>query len=147
MPGTEESDRPLALEGERITLRPVQRSVSAVGSFLGFDEVTVMAEVTGRVAKVFHDVGDIVKPGDVLMELDTIDLELELEQTRRALELEVVRLGVQVPEEASVAGPDHGAAEGLSRSRRSHRWCEPISRSASPGGSCSGRSSWCKPMR
>lgn len=88
----------LTLEGERITLRPVQRSVSAVGSFLGYDEVTVMAEVTGRVAKVFHDVGDIVKPGDVLMELDTIDLELELEQTRRALELEVVRLGIQVPE-------------------------------------------------
>ena len=62
-----------------------------------------MAEVTGRVAKVYHDVGDIVKPGDVLMELDTIDLELELEQTRRALELEVIRLGVKVPEEASVA--------------------------------------------
>ncbi len=96
--GTEESDEPLSLEGDRITLRPVQRSVSAVGSFLGFDEITVMAEVTGQVAKVFHDVGDIVKPGDVLMELDTIDLELELEQTRRALELEVVRLGIQVPE-------------------------------------------------
>jgi multidrug efflux pump subunit AcrA (membrane-fusion protein) len=96
--GTDVSDEPLSLEGDRITLRPVQRSVSAVGSFLGFDEITVMAEVTGRVAKVFHDVGDIVKPGDVLMELDTIDLELELEQTRRALELEVVRLGIQVPE-------------------------------------------------
>jgi multidrug efflux pump subunit AcrA (membrane-fusion protein) len=97
-PAAEESDRPLALEGERIALRPVQRSVSAVGSFNGFDEITVMAEVTGRVAKVYHDVGDIVKPGDVLMELDPIDLELELEQTRRALELEVIRLGIQVPE-------------------------------------------------
>ncbi len=92
-------DRAIALEGERITLRPVQRSVGAVGSFFGYDEVTVTAEVTGRVAKVFHDVGDIVRPGDVLMELDTTDFELELEQTRRALELEVIRLGVKVPAE------------------------------------------------
>jgi multidrug efflux pump subunit AcrA (membrane-fusion protein) len=92
-------DRAIALEGERITLRPVQRSVGAVGSFFGYDEVTVTAEVTGRVAKVHHDVGDIVRPGDVLMELDTTDFGLELEQTRRALELDVIRLGVKVPAE------------------------------------------------
>ena len=78
-------ERAIALEGERITVRPVQRSVGAVGSFFGYDEVTVTAEVSGRVAKVLHDVGDIVSPGDVLMELDTTDFELELEQTRRAL--------------------------------------------------------------
>jgi len=91
--------RSVALEGERITLRPVQRSVGAVGTFSGYDEVTVAAEVSGRVAKVFHDVGDILKPGDPLMELDTTDYALELEQTRRALELEVVRLGVEAPPE------------------------------------------------
>ncbi|MCU0962126.1 MAG: efflux RND transporter periplasmic adaptor subunit [Pirellulaceae bacterium] len=91
--------RSIVLEGERITLRPVQRSISAVGSFYGYDELTVTAEVTGRVAKVFHDVGDLVRPADALMELDTTDYALELEQTRRALELEVIRLGVKVPEE------------------------------------------------
>ena len=56
-----------------------------MGSFFGYDEITVTAEVTGRVAKVYHDVGDIVRPGDVLMELDKTDLELDLEQTRRVL--------------------------------------------------------------
>ncbi|MHB8863149.1 MAG: efflux RND transporter periplasmic adaptor subunit [Pirellulaceae bacterium] len=89
----------IALEGERIELRPVQRAVSAVGNFFGYDELTVMAEVTGRVARVYHDVGDIVRPGDVLMELDKTEFELELELTRRALELEVIRMGIQVPEE------------------------------------------------
>jgi len=101
-------ERMIALEGERITVRPVQRSVGAVGSFFGYDEVTVTAEVSGRVAKVLHDVGDIVRPGDVLMELDTTDFELELELTRRALELEVVRLGVPVPERP--VSPDEIAA-------------------------------------
>ena len=92
-------DRIIALEGERIVLRPVQRSVSAVGSFFGYDEITVTAEVKGRVAKVYHDVGDIVRPGDVLMELDKTDLELDLEQTRKSLELDVIRLGIDVPDE------------------------------------------------
>lgn len=91
------SERTFVLEGERMVQRHVQRSVGAVGSFFGYDEVTVAAEVSGRVAKVFHDVGDIVNPGDPLMQLDTTDFELELEQTRRSLELEVVRLGVDVP--------------------------------------------------
>jgi multidrug efflux pump subunit AcrA (membrane-fusion protein) len=91
-------DRAIALEGERIALRSVQRSVGAVGSFFGYDELTVRAQVTGRVAKVFHDVGDIVHPGDVLMELDKTDLDLDLEQTWRALELEVTRLGIDVPD-------------------------------------------------
>lgn len=93
------AERAVSLEGERITLRSVQRSVGAVGTFAGFDEVTVKAEVSGPVAKVYHDVGDIVHPGDVLIELDKTDFDLELELTRRALELEVVRLGVKVPEE------------------------------------------------
>ncbi len=93
------AERLIVLEGERITVRPVQRSVDAVGTFAGYDEVTVTAEVSGRVAKIFHDVGDIVRPGDPLLELDTTDFELELEQTRRALELEVVRLGVPIPSE------------------------------------------------
>ncbi len=90
-------ERAITLEGERIAIRRVQRSVGAVGSFSGYDEVTVAAEVSGRVAKVCHDVGDIVSPGDVLMELDKTDFELELEQTRRSLELELVRLGAKIP--------------------------------------------------
>ena len=62
-----------------IVPRRVQRSVQVVGSFWGYDEVTVMAEVAGRVAKVFHEVGDVVRPGDVLLEIDPTDYELAVE--------------------------------------------------------------------
>jgi multidrug efflux pump subunit AcrA (membrane-fusion protein) len=53
-----------------------------------------MAEVSGRVIKVHHDVGDIVKPGDVLLEIDPTDYELAVQETRRSLELDVTRIGL-----------------------------------------------------
>ena len=92
------TERSVAVSVAPITVRHVQRGVGAVGSFYGFDEVTVMAEVTGQVVKVNYDVGDIVRPGDVLLEVDKTDYELDIELTRRAIEAEVMRLGIEVPD-------------------------------------------------
>lgn len=83
-----------------IVPRKVQRSVQVVGTFSGYDEVTVMAEVSGRVATVLHEVGDVVRPGDVLLEIDPTDYELAVEEMRRALELEAARVGIPPPPEA-----------------------------------------------
>lgn len=93
----EVAERSVAVSVAPITVRHVQRTVGAVGSFYGFDEVTLMAEVTGQVAKVNYDVGDIVRPGDVLLEIDKTDFQLDIELTRRAIEAEVMRLGIDVP--------------------------------------------------
>jgi len=84
---------------DRITVRPVQRVVQVVGSFGGYDEVTVTAEATGRVVRVNHDVGDVVRPGDVLLKINPIDYELAIQETRRSLELEATRLGLPIPPE------------------------------------------------
>jgi multidrug efflux pump subunit AcrA (membrane-fusion protein) len=89
------SERAVAVSAVPLTVRQVQRSVNAVGSFFGFDEVTVPAEVSGIVSKIYHDVGDVVRPGDVLMEIDPTDHQLAVDETRRMLELEATRLGVQ----------------------------------------------------
>jgi multidrug efflux pump subunit AcrA (membrane-fusion protein) len=83
-----------------ITVQPVQRAVGAVGTFFGYDEVTVMAEVTGLVTKVYHDVGDIVRPGEVLLEIDATDYQLGFEETLRALQLEVARILSPLPPDA-----------------------------------------------
>lgn len=95
-PGAKKSAKvaAVAVSVAPLTKRKVQRTVGAVGSFYGYDEVTVTAEVSGRVVKVFHDVGDVVKPGDVLLQLDTSDFELALEDTRRQLELDATRIGL-----------------------------------------------------
>jgi multidrug efflux pump subunit AcrA (membrane-fusion protein) len=84
----------------RIVPRKVQRSVQVVGTFSGYDEATIMAEVSGRVAKVLHEVGDVVRPGDVLLEIDPTDYELAVEEMRRGLELEAARIGIPAPPEA-----------------------------------------------
>lgn len=78
-------------------VRPIQRTVQFVGNFVGYDEVTVMAEVTGRVVEVCHDVGDVVRPGDVLLKIDPTDYALAVQETRRALELEAARMGLPTP--------------------------------------------------
>ena len=78
-----------------IALREVQRSVGAVGTFYGFDELTVTAEVSGRVVQVFHEVGEIVQPGDVLLQIDPTDYELAVEEKRREIELDGTRIGLR----------------------------------------------------
>jgi multidrug efflux pump subunit AcrA (membrane-fusion protein) len=78
-----------------VTPRPIQRTVQIVGTFYGYDEVTITPKVEGRVAKVFHDVGDLVKPGDVLLEVEDIDYRLAVAEAERALELELARLGLK----------------------------------------------------
>lgn len=89
--GTEEA---VLVSAAPVTVRKVQRAVGAVGSFFGYDEVTVMAEVSGRVIRVLHDIGDVVQPGDLLLEIDPTDYELAVAETRRAIESEATRIGL-----------------------------------------------------
>lgn len=83
---------PLAVTTEKVKLQKVQRTVQTVGSFAGYEELTVTAEVQGRAIKVHFDIGDIVRPGDLLLELDPTDYELAVLEARTAFEAEVAKL-------------------------------------------------------
>ena len=61
--------RPVSITVADLNRRPVVRTVDAIGTLRGWDEVTVGAKKAGRVIKVFHDFGDEVKPGEKLVEL------------------------------------------------------------------------------
>lgn len=89
------AERTVTVTTVPVGLREVQRSVGAVGSFHGFDELTVTAEVSGRVVQIFHEVGQTVQPGDTLLQIDPTDYELAVEETRRAIELEATRIGLR----------------------------------------------------
>ncbi len=91
------SARAASVTVAKVKVREVPRKVGVVGTFFGYDEVTVHAEVAGRVVRVHHDVGDTVRPGDPLLEIDRTDYELGLEETKRALELEAARIGLPIP--------------------------------------------------
>ena len=60
-------------------------TVSAAGNVLTPEEAAMAFQTSGRVAKVNVQVGDAVKKGQVLLELDTTDLELALKSTKTSL--------------------------------------------------------------
>jgi RND family efflux transporter MFP subunit len=88
----------VAVTLESVALRPVQRTIETVGTLHPFEQVIECAKVEGRVRKILHDVGDRVKPGDLLLEVDPTDFELSVRQSQRALEVEQAKLGLsEVP--------------------------------------------------
>jgi multidrug efflux pump subunit AcrA (membrane-fusion protein) len=77
-----------------VTARAVRRSVDAVGTLRGYDEVTLSPKVSGRVQAVPVDIGDVVHPGQVLLTIDPADASKEVDRARRALELELAKLAL-----------------------------------------------------
>src|SRR5262249_24763707 len=47
-----------------------------------------------RIVKIHHDVGDMVRPGEVLLEIDDTDYRLAAEEAKKAMESELARLGL-----------------------------------------------------
>jgi RND family efflux transporter MFP subunit len=88
----------VAVTLQSVALRPVQRTIETVGTLHPFEQVVECAKVEGRVRRIVHDVGDRVKPGDLLLEVDPTDFELSVRQSQRALEVELAKLGLaEVP--------------------------------------------------
>ncbi len=83
------------------TAREVQRRVRTVGTLHGFEEIDISALVDGRVAKVVHDVGDVVDPGETLLEIDAADYRLAVQEVGRGLELELAALGLSTVPDGS----------------------------------------------
>lgn len=85
-----------------VKTREVQRTVEAVGTLYGFEEVTISAKVEGRVKKLHHDVSDRVKPGELLFEIDPTDYELSASQSEKSLQVETAKMGVLNPPAAGI---------------------------------------------
>src|SRR5262245_16087730 len=85
----------LELSLGRLERAPLQRYVQATGTLFGEERATISAKVAGRIAAVFHDVGDALKPGDPLARVEPIDYELALSERRRAFEAALAHLGLE----------------------------------------------------
>jgi len=66
--------------------RDVERSVQIVGTLLAQEEVTLSNEWATTIARVFVDLGDRVKRGQVLVKLDEREPRLEVERSTAALQ-------------------------------------------------------------
>jgi len=82
---------------EPVTIRSVKRSIDAVGTLYGFEEIVVSSKVEGRVLRVHHDVSDRIAPGELLIEIDPTDLQLSAAQSESNLQVELAKLGLVKP--------------------------------------------------
>lgn len=90
----------VAVTVEPVSHRTVQRTVEALGTLYGFEEVTISARIEGRVNELRHDVSDLVKPDELLIVIDPTDYDLAVQQNERAVQVELAKLGLKEPPEA-----------------------------------------------
>lgn len=105
---------PLAVELVAPTTATVARTLRVTGSLFGDEEATVAAEVPGRVAEVFKDLGDEGGPGEPLARVDPTDYELARTEKARAFSEALARLGLT---SLPAAGFDVGALPAVRRAR------------------------------
>ena len=86
--------KPLQVKIVQVDFKQVRRNVDSVGSLFAYEEVTVSAEVEGKVDEVLVDVGDRVSKGQPLVKVSPVELQLSLDQQRAALQQARARLGL-----------------------------------------------------
>ena len=81
------------VDTESVRQERVQRAVEVVATLAALDEVTVSSEVDGPVSKVLVDLGDSVKAGQVMVELDREKLQYSLDQQKAAFASALAKYG------------------------------------------------------
>jgi RND family efflux transporter MFP subunit len=87
----------------------IQRVVDLSGSLISPDQVRVSSEVDGIIASVDADLGMEVRAGEILVQLDTRELQLAVERAESALRQTEAQLGIDtahpnvIPPEEEVA--------------------------------------------
>ena len=99
---------PIAVKTAIAEARTIERSLMVTGSLLPDESATVTSEVAGRVKAIYADFGQSVRKGQVVAELDPLELQLQLERTRATQAQALARLGLKPGEEE--AQPESTAA-------------------------------------
>jgi RND family efflux transporter MFP subunit len=77
-------------------LRPMERTITALGTLQAMDRATVSIKTTGRLRTLGVDVGSPVKAGDILAQIEPRDYELRLQQAAAFLAQARARLGLTI---------------------------------------------------
>jgi RND family efflux transporter MFP subunit len=90
-----ETARPIATEAVRE--ESVRRAIDVVGTLAAEEQVTISSQADGQVSKVLVDLGDRVRAGQVLIELDREKLQYNLELQKAALTRALTKYGATEP--------------------------------------------------
>jgi HlyD family secretion protein len=81
----------------KVRQETVNRSLEVVGTLAAVDEVTLSSQTDGAVSRILADLGDRVKAGQPLIELDAEKLQYNLDQQRAALARALAKYGATEP--------------------------------------------------
>jgi len=95
--GRARDDAPKAIKVETVRQDSVNRSVEVVGTLAAEDQVTIASQADGAVSRVLADLGDRVKSGQVLIELDREKLQYNLDNQKAALARALAKYGATEP--------------------------------------------------
>lgn len=86
-------DQSLAITASSVEARDLERRVEAVGTLEADEEVAVYAQVSGYVERIMVDLGDRVKAGQPLLQINQADFQLQVQKAEAVLQQTRTRLG------------------------------------------------------
>jgi multidrug efflux pump subunit AcrA (membrane-fusion protein) len=89
---------PKPVRVEAVRQESVQRAVDVVGTLAPVDQVTISSEADGTVSRILADLGDRVKAGQVLIQIDNEKQQYSFEQQQAALARALAQYGANDPE-------------------------------------------------
>ena len=83
---------------ETVEEETVKRAVELVGTLAAVDQVTISSEADGKVSRILADLGDRVKAGQPLIQVDREKQQYNFDQQRASLEKALAQLGAPDPQ-------------------------------------------------
>ena len=79
----------------------IERTIPVTGTMFGDEDAIISAKMSGRVMSVARDVGDIVKPGEILAQIERRDYELAIEEKASMVTASLAKIGLtSLPDES-----------------------------------------------
>lgn len=92
--GSAAEEKPRSVRLGVAKLERITRSVEATGTLAARERIALSMRVAGRLQEVKVDLGDMVRQGDLIAQIDPTDLRLALEQAKAAVQQTRIRLGL-----------------------------------------------------
>lgn len=94
-----EAPKPIEVQVQQVEVAHLPVFIEASGSMLADETMTISAKVAGRVLAVNSDLGDQVKPADLLATIDPTDYKLAILEKTYAMDQTLAQLGLtKMPE-------------------------------------------------
>lgn len=87
-----------AVQVDHVREQTVTRVIELVGTLAAVDQVVISSEADGKVSRILADLGDPVKAGQPLIQVDREKQQYNLDQQRATLEKSLAQLGASDPQ-------------------------------------------------